>query len=221
MAKIIVSPPTGGNREIIPADNHVARCYQLIDMGTADEVYPDGKTKANVRKIRIGFELPNELRVFNPDNGEQPFVISKEYNYSLYVSAPLRKDLKAWRSKDFTEEEAETFDIAKLIGAACMLNIIHYESKKGGTYAQIAGITPIPKGMKCPAQINKSEILAFDEWDEALFEKQPDFIKDRIKASAEYKAMKNPSKDKFVDEKGQPLAGVGGDEEDDTDGLPF
>jgi hypothetical protein len=219
MAKIIVSPPSGGgNREIIPADNHVARCYQIIDMGTADETYPDGKVKPNVRKISIGFELPNELRVFNPDNGEQPFVVSKQYNYSLYVSAPLRKDLKAWRSKDFTEEEAATFDIAKLMGAPCLLNIIHYESKKGGTYAQIAGITPLPKGTVCPKAINAPEILAFDEWNEKLFEKQPDFIKDRIKSSAEYKEMKNPSTPS-VDKTDKSEYSVS--ELPDEDDLPF
>src|SRR5688500_13440346 len=115
-------------RELIPAGNYVARCYQMIEIGTVKEnIMGDEKT---LHKVRIGWELPTELKVFNPEKGEQPLVISKEYTLSMNEKSNLRKDLKSWRGKDFTEDEARKFDITALVGVPCMLNIIHKPSKR-------------------------------------------------------------------------------------------
>jgi hypothetical protein len=73
-----------------------------------------------------------------------------------------------------------------------MLNIIHKQSKQGKTFAEISSVSSIPKGMDCPKQINKSFILSYDEWDDDKFNSLPDFIKDKMKQSAEYKQLKNP-----------------------------
>jgi hypothetical protein len=189
---IIAKSSGNAQRELIPAGNYVARCYQMLDIGTVDEnIMGDVK---HLHKVRIGFELPTELKVFKEENGEQPIVISKEFTLSLHEKSALRQSLKAWRSKDFTEEEARAFDISKLLGIACMLNIIHKPAKKDPTkiYEEIAGITPIPKGMTCPEQINPTQELSFDEFNQSLFEKLPDFLRDKIKSSDEYKAMVNP-----------------------------
>lgn len=213
----IIAKSTGGTtREPIPAGNYVSRCYQMLDIGTVDENVM-GEIK-HLHKVRIGFELPNELRVFKEENGEQPLVISKEFTLSLHEKAALRIALKAWRSKDFTEEEAKAFDISKLLGIPCMLNIIHNPSKKDPSkiYEQIAGITPLPKGITCPPQINPTQELSFDSFNQTLFDGLPDFIKDKVKSSDEYKAMINPSHYEFVGNAGQP---VGVDEEEDS--LPF
>lgn len=177
-------------RELIPAGNYIARCYQLIEIGTVTDNVMGRTTTA--KKVRIGWELPTELKAF--DGVEKPLAIAVEYTLSTGKKATLRAILASWRGKDFTEEEAKGFDITKLIGAPCMLNIIH---KAGVTdpskmYEKIAGITPMPKGVKCPPAVNKTIILSYDAWDKDLFLSLPEFIQNRMKDSAEFQKILRP-----------------------------
>lgn len=201
---------SGSPRELIEPGNYVARCYKMIQIGTIEESIM-GKTKS-LHKVRIGWELPTELKIFDTSKGEQPLVIDQEYTLSMYDKSNLRKMLESWRGKGFTEKEAECFDITKLISVPCMLNIIHKTSKSGNIYEQIAGVTSVPRGMNVPAQISKTMILSFDNFDEAIFNIQPDFIKQKIQSSEEYAKMKNPNNRTFksADEVTEPI-----------DDLPF
>lgn len=197
-------------RELIPAGNYIARCYQMIEIGTVTEAFM-GESKT-LKKVRIGWELPEETRVFREGNGEQPLVISKEYTLSMNEKSNLRKDLSSWRGKDFSDDEARSFDITKLLGQPCMLNIIHKPSKTDPSkvYEQISGITKIPKSMTPPAQVNKTLLLSYDNFDDAEFEKLPDFIKVKMKGSQEYQQLLVPQE--------RHIGGSGIQEEDD---LPF
>lgn len=178
-------------KELIPAGNYIARCYQMIHIGTIMDTYL-GQPKI-FNKVRIGWELPTEQRIFNPEKGYQPFVISKEYTLSMHEKATLRKLLASWRSKDFTEDEAKCFDITKLIGVPCFLNIIHKPSKDGTKmYEEIAGVTPLPKGVICQAQINPSILWDYDNPDYSVYNLLPDFIKTKIQSSDEYKKLHSP-----------------------------
>ena len=189
----IYATSTGTQRELIPAGNYIARCYQMIEIGTVSE-FILGENKI-LKKVRIGWELPTELKVFNEERGEQPCVISKEFTLSMHEKSALRAALKSWRGKDFTEEEARSFDITKLLGVPCMINIIHKPAKSDPTkiYQEISGITSVPKGIPVPDQINKTFCLSYDNFDEDLFNNLPDFIKDKMKGSIEYAALKQPN----------------------------
>lgn len=188
----ITATNTQIQRELIPAGNYIARCYQMIEIGTVKETIL-GKEKI-IPKVRIGWELPTELKVFKDENGEQPCVISKEYTLSMAEKANLRIALKSWRGKDFTEDEAKSFDITKLLGVPCMINIIHKTSKDGlKVYEEISGITPIPKGIECPPQYNKTLLLSYDSFDVEVFNKLPDFIRNKMTGSLEYVAIQSPN----------------------------
>lgn len=180
-------------RELIPAGNYLARCYQMIEIGTITETVL-GKNVTHA-KIRIGWELPTELKVFKEENGEQPLVISQEYTLSMNEKSSLRKMLASWRGKDFTEDEAKCFDVTKLLGVGCMLNIIHKPKKADPSsfYQTISSITAVPKGIKVPDQINKLFVLSYDEFDEVLFRSLPDFITTAMKTSEEYKKYVEPN----------------------------
>lgn len=182
----IYATNSGTQRDPVPVGNYIARCYQMIEIGTVREIIL-GKPKT-LTKVRIGWELPTETREFRQGDGEKPLVISKEYTLSMNEKSNLRKDLKSWRGKDFTEEEAAKFDITVLLGKACMLNVIH--NAKG--YEEIAGITSLPKGMAAPAQVNKTFELNYDSFNQELFDSLPDFIKQKMQGSLEYAAMKQP-----------------------------
>lgn len=203
-------------RELIPAGNYLARCYQMIEIGTVKETVMG--TEKVLTKVRIGWELPTELRVFHEEKGEQPLVISKEFTLSLHEKSALRIALKSWRGKDFTEDEAKGFDITKLLGVPCMINIIHNPSKSDPTkiYEQISGITPVPKGMPMPPQVNPTFVLSYDNFDEAVYNSLPDFIKQKMASSLEYAAMRQPNNIDVHDEQKNHIPVMVED-----DGLPF
>lgn len=190
----ITATNSGGTpRELIPTGNYIARCYKMIHIGTVEEIILGEKKILN--KVRIGWELPTEQRIFSEEKGLQPLVIDKEFTLSLHEKSSLRGVLKSWRGKDFTEDEAKSFDITKLLGVACMINIIHKPSKKDPSrmFEEIAGITAVPKGFDIPAQINPTFVLDYDNFDFDKFNTLPDFIKQKMQGSVEYVSVQNPS----------------------------
>jgi hypothetical protein len=213
----ITATNTGGtNYTPIEAGNYVARCYQMVQIGTVVEnILGENKT---MNKVRLSWELPTELKVFKEENGEQPYSLSKEFTLSLHEKATLRKFLAGWRGKDFTDEESKAFDITVLVGKECMLNIIHKESKQGKIFAEISSISTLPKGMKCPIAINKPFILSYDAFDEEKFNILPDFIKDKMKTSAEFKALKNPQSQDLTPNNAEDIDTFSNNKET---GLPF
>ena len=185
----ITAENTGTVRELTPAGNYIARCISMVEIGTVEETYLG--VKKMLHKVRIGWEFPYELKVFNEEKGEQPIVVSKEYTLSLFEKANLRKELESWRGKAFSEVEAKKFDITKLIGVPCMINLIHKPSEKDPTkiYEKISAITPIAKGVTCPPQINPSFIFSFDEFSFENYNSLPQFLKDKIALSMQYKVV--------------------------------
>lgn len=196
--------------EPIATGNYPARCYSMVHLGTIEENILGTLKKLN--KVRITWELPTELKVFKEENGEQPQVISKEFTLSLHEKATLRGFLKNWRGKDFTDEEAKSFDIEKLVGAPCMLNITHKTKKDGsGIYAEIGSVSAMPKGFVCPESINTPFVFTYEEFDENKFNSLPDFMKNKMVNSDEYKLCTNG---------GQEIESPSTKEEEHND-LPF
>lgn len=155
------------------------------------------KTTKLLNRIRIEWELPNETHVFNEEKGEQPFVVAKDFTLSLHEKSSLRPFLNSWRGKTLTDEECNAFDVAVLLGKPCMLNVIHKESKNGKTSAQVASIAALPKGIACPPAINEPFEFGYDPFDQVKFDSMPDWLKDKIKTSNEYKAL-------FAEKKEEP-----------------
>ncbi len=181
---------TGGSsapKQVTPAGSHVARCYGMIEVGTVEQVY-QGETK-KAHKVIIDFELPLETSVFREGEPEKPFVISKEYTLSFHEKSTLRAHLSSWRGKPFSDAEAANFDITKLVGVPAMVNVIHKASADGTkTYANIASISPMPKGLVCPEQVNPSRVLSFSDWNQEVFMGLPDWLANKISETPEYKA---------------------------------
>lgn len=217
----IIAKSSGTPRELIPANNYVARCIGMIHIGTIEEVI-QGQVK-KLDKVRITWELPYELKTFDKDKGEQPLVFSSEFTLSLSDKANLRKMLESWRGKPFTAEEAESFDITKLIGKTCMLNIIHEASKKDPTriFEKLSSIAAVPKGTTVPAQINPTRILSYDDFDFDYFNSLPDFIKEKMQKSDQYKAMMEAKKTPPPVEAKAPAVTDAEVISDDDDDLPF
>lgn len=181
----------GGSFEPVPAGNYIGRCYSMVHIGTVQETY-QGETKL-ANKVRITWELPTELKVFNEEKGEQPHSIGKEFTLSMHEKATLRKFLESWRGKAFTDDEARRFDITVLLGKPCMLNVIHKTSQTTGkVYAEIASVSPMPKGITAPDQINKSFEFNYEPFDQDVFDQLPEWLRTKCSASLEYMKAQQP-----------------------------
>jgi len=189
MSIIATSKSNQTSIEIIPAGSYPARCYSMIHIGTIEETF-NGETKQR-NKVRITWELPTELLVFNEDKGEQPRVIAKEFTLSLHEKSTLRAFLESWRGKSFTDKEAQSFDVTNLLGVPCLLSITHKTLGNGKTYANIASVSMLPKGMDCPDQVNDKQELTYSDFKQELYDSFPDFIKEKIQSSLEFKQLNN------------------------------
>ena len=208
----------GADRELTPNGTHIARCIKFMHYGHIEELNFHGQMQYQ-DKCRLTWEIPGEMRTFDEAEGEQPMSISKDYTLSLGEKANLRKDLESWRGKAFTSDELLGFDIETIVGAPCLINIIHATSKASGNqYAKIASITPLMKGGECPDQINPSFIWNYnDNFDLQILENLHEYFQNKIKSSLEYKEAINPDPDvSFPGVNDAPE-----EKEDNGTGLPF
>jgi hypothetical protein len=181
--------------ENTPAGLHLSRCYRIIDLGTQRTEYK-GQVKY-LRKIKISWEIHG----FDEDGKPllmkdgRPYSIYKDYTYSWKDTSNLMIDLKAWRNnRPFTKEELVIFDLENILGAWCMLNVIHTVSESGNTYAKVQGITSVPPQIKqqgYPEPVNENLAFSLNEPNMDVFEKLHDKLKETIKSSPEWEEAKN------------------------------
>jgi len=145
---IIAKEPEDKGFELCPAGTYQAVCYAVWDLGLQKVMWQDQETLRH--KIRVAWE------VSEPMADGRPFSVQKSYNLTLHEKAALRKDLESWRGRAFTGAELAGFDVEKLVGANCLLNVVHTESN-GKTYANVASISPILKTMTKVAPTNGPE----------------------------------------------------------------
>ncbi len=151
----------------------------IIDLGTQrSEIFFN-----EARKVLFTWELPDET--INIDGEERPRLINKIYTCSLHEKAELRGDLEAIRVKKFTSEELEYgFDIFKMLGANCLLQIEHNDSG----YANIVSVKTIPnlRGTWTGTVVATSPEKTYEINNDIIPEYIPQWIQDIIEKSKEY-----------------------------------
>lgn len=170
--------------EKAPSGTHIATCYQILDLGSQINDFGKGDEKKVQRQVRIVWELPNALM----DNG-LPFTIGKTYTLSSFEGSNLVKDINAWRGKPFTIAEFGAFDIEKLIGKSCLLQVTHPISKAGKVYAKVNAIMALPSGQLSASLINKPMTFSLSTFDKNAFEGLPEYWRNVISASPEYREI--------------------------------
>lgn len=159
--------------QVTPEGVHHAICIWIYDLGTQYS----SKWDKYSHRVLITWELPNEI--LEGDN--RPMVISKEYTLSLHSKSQLRKDLEAWRGRAFTAEELKGFELSKLLGANCQLQVIH-ATTESNTYANIASIMSLPKGSQALKPFNSTIIY---EMGQGIPDNTPEWIIKKIEGSKE------------------------------------
>lgn len=130
---LIVSD-SGGNYETHPSGLAQGVCCDVIDRGIIETEF--GKKPC----VSLAWQTDEKT-----SKGE-PFTVQRRYTLSLNEKATLRRDLEAWRGRAFTADELRGFDLEKLLGANCWLNIVHATKPDGKTFANVASIVPLKKG---------------------------------------------------------------------------
>ena len=136
----------------VPTGGHNARCVKVIDLGTQRSDY--GGQITYKRQVLVIWETPDQL------NNDQPMTISKFYTLSLHEKSNLGQDLVSWRGRPFTETERQGFDITKLIGVTCQLNVMHTDSGK----ERISSVMPLGKNTKINEQFHPSVSFSIDDF---------------------------------------------------------
>ena len=133
---ITVSDSGGGNFTPHPVGLHQMVCCDVIDNGLCETAY------GPKRKVTVRWES-QELT----DKGQR-MTVQQRYTASLNEKARLRHDLESWRGKAFTGDELAAFDLEKLIGVNCMVNVVQRADAKGKLWANPASLAPLMRGLE-------------------------------------------------------------------------
>ncbi len=131
-------------------------------------------------QVYIRWQIPAERVEWEKDNEkhEGPAVIGKTYTLSLHENSTLRPVLESWRGRPFTEEERKGFDITKLAGVPCLVNVAHEVGNDGKTRAKVSAVTPLMKGMEKPTP--SAEPIVYDDDNLHIFNDLPEWLRKKI-----------------------------------------
>ena len=173
---------------------YMAVCVGVVDLG---EQYSEA-FKSYSNKVKFVWALPGETIEIDGKTEERQ--LSREFAVATKKNSKLRTFLGGWNSKNYSDEEFMELDLFDQIGKACQLNVVLNDT---GEYANVDSVMPIPKGF--PAPVSKTAFFTWDmdNWDDAVFEKLPEWTQEQIKKSTQY--QKNHAPDTAVEVKEAPM----------------
>lgn len=168
-----------GDYKFLDEGTHLAICDAVVDVGLQNTPWDSQQEHVWVR-----FEVPAERVSFIRDGMEvdEPMTIWTRYNKTISKKATLRKDLVAWRGREFTPDELAGFDLFNIAEKACLITVVHNESGDK-TYANISGIAQIMKGQEVPAQ--ELDTVLFSPQDTDAFDDLPEWLQEKFEERVE------------------------------------
>lgn len=169
----------GGDFELIPEGSYTAVCDQVVDLG----IQPAGQWDPK-QKVYIRFQVPAERVTWKDKDGQEhegPMVIGRTFTVSLGEKSHLRPFLESWRGRAFTKEELKGFDVKNVLGAPCLIQVIHETNQHTGkSFAKVSAAMSLPKGVQKPQ--HEGELLYYDadKPDMAVFGKLSKRVQERI-----------------------------------------
>ncbi len=164
----------GGNFEIPDADTYQACLVGVIDLGWHPYNWA-GVDKGLRRKLCLVWEIlasvgEPTIRMVKKEDGK-PFVMAREYLFSLEEKAGLRKDLEKYRRKPFGPDEE--IDLSRAAGTVWALDVVHKPSATDPQkiYANIGSVGPLAKGTKTGKPVYTPFIYDTEE-DEAFVDRE-------------------------------------------------
>ena len=171
----------GSSFEPAPEGVFPARCIWVIDLGTQISDGMFGHSEKH--QMYVNWELVDESTVSG-----SPLTIGSFFTISLHKKATLRTTLESWRGRAFTAEELAGFDIAKLVGAPCLISVKHQPKADGsGIRAQVSGVMAAMKGQVVPPARESTVLLDLDAPDaKTKVESLPEWLQNKITITPEW-----------------------------------
>ncbi len=141
MAIIAREPKT--DYQLVDQGLHAARCIDVVDLGLVQTEFGDKY------QVQLRWVLPADS--VTTGHQERAPICARKFTNSLHKKAALRQILEMWRNRPFTPAELEGFDLEKLLGVACQVQIVHSPKADGSVYANVQAVIPLSKGMTAPA----------------------------------------------------------------------
>lgn len=177
----------------VPGGTYMAVCIYSLGIGEQLCKYKD-TTRYN-NQVMIGFELVGQT--VEIDGVQQPRVLGRTFNIAKSQNSGLRKFLGSWLGKSLTDDEYMGFDTNSLLGKAAMLNVVLNDT---GEYANIDSIMGLPVGMPVPEATTTPYWFDMDDgFDQAAFEKLPEWAQEKIKKSTQWQKEFAPKTEVKVD----------------------
>jgi hypothetical protein len=165
----------------IPEGTYAAVCNLLVDLGVHYNPAFDNRSE----RVMIGWIVPDETYT-DKDGKTVPRTLTQEYSNSLSKKSNLRPMLASWRGKDFTPEELKGFSLRNVVGAPCLLNVIHKQTKTGKTFAAVSGVMRLPRTMNAPKLEGDPILFDFDSDPLDQLAMLPEWIANKVKESETY-----------------------------------
>lgn len=134
-----LKPTQSAEFELPSEGSHQAVCICVIDLGTQDNTYEGVTTTAH--KVFVGFEVADEFKA----SGD-PFILGRDYTFSLNEKAALRGLVKALRGKDVGADEE--LDLRALLKKPCIVSLENKTTSGGKSYVKLTGVQPPMRGNK-------------------------------------------------------------------------
>lgn len=180
----------GVQQNVIEVGTVPARLVRVIDLGMQNRDAYEGQEKPPAHMVDFTYELLDVFMVDKDGNEDEnkPRWISESFPIH-HPSADLAKSTK--RAKALDPNNDFGYDLTRMVGAPCMITIGHKQSK-GKTYANIIGVSPMraKDAEKAPGLKNDPVVFTLDEPDMEVFNKFPDWLKEKIQNNLEFNGSK-------------------------------
>jgi hypothetical protein len=188
--------PSGGSKfkqPTLEAGGYQGRLVQVIDLGLQPQSF-EGEEKEPKYQLYTAYELADEFCV-NEDGEVQkdkPRWVSEDFALN-----PLNSDkAKSTKRYDVLDPGREhKGDWSKLVGKACLINIIVNAGKGknlGKEFNNISSISILraKEASAVPELVNDPVIFDLESPDVNVFNSLPAFLQERIKSNLEYNGSK-------------------------------
>ena len=173
---------------------YAAVCVGVIDLG---EQYSEKFSKYS-NQVQIVWELADTT--IEVDGEQKPRQLSRTFTMSTGKKSNLRAVLSSWNGIQYSDDQFAELELFDQIGKPCMLSVTLNET---GEYANISAVVPLLKGYPAPQMVSTPIRWDMDQWDDAVFETLPDWVKDKIKSSTQYQKEHPPAGTIDINAQGQ------------------
>ena len=179
---------------LIEEDTYPARLRTIIDVGQ-HEIFYEKKSKGVRQLVNYLFELTDEVVTIENDDGEEEDITRwiALSNSSLFNQSIEDLDEKSWQYKILKAMDPlnkTDGDISQLLGKPVLISVVHKPIKggqnQGKLRARIGSLSKPMKGQKVSPLTGEAQLFDFDEPSLEVFESQPDFVQEKIKAAVNF-----------------------------------